>query len=289
MDLCSIETIKYIQRAFGFKNSKSLGQNFLTDASVIQAMVDAAEIEPDDLVIEIGPGIGVLTDAAARRAKEVVAVELDKSLLPVLSYTLSEHNNVEIINQDILKVDLNSLIESKGYSRERVKILGNLPYYITTPIITELLEKGVNARSITIMMQKEVAERVVASPGGKTFGAITLLVQYFSEAHEIVQVPKEVFVPVPKVDSAVVKLNLLEEPAVQVKSRDMFFRCVKAGFGQRRKTLSNSLSGIGMDKESIKMAIERAGIDGVRRAETLSIEEFGRLSDEFFILAHVEN
>ena len=279
MNLCSKETIKYIQKVFGFKNAKSLGQNFLLDQGVIDAMVEAAEITEDDLVIEIGPGIGVLTDAAAKKAKKVIAIEIDRGLIPVLSYTLGEHKNVEVINEDILKTDLNEIIEKEGYPRENVKIMGNLPYYITTPIITEILENRINANSLTIMMQKEVAERLTAEPGGRTFGAITVLVQFFSLPERVVLVPKESFFPAPKVDSEVVKMTLLEEPTVSVKDQKMFFRLVKAGFGQRRKTLTNSLMGTSLDKEVIKKALEKAGIDGGRRAETLMLSEFAALSD----------
>lgn len=279
MNLCAPETIKYIQKTFGFKNAKGLGQNFLTDPGVIEAMVDAAEIGPEDLVIEIGPGIGVLTDAAAKRAKKVIAIEIDKALLPVLKYTLAHHNNVEIINEDILKVDLNKIIREEAVEKQNVKIMGNLPYYITTPIITQLLEKGTRAASITIMMQKEVAERIVSPPGKKSFGALSVAVQYYSNPQKVVSVPKEVFFPIPKVDSEVLILTLLEKPAVEVKDKEMFFRLVKAGFAQRRKTLSNSLKGAGLDKDAVEKALEDSGIEGSRRAETLSLEEFASLSD----------
>lgn len=279
MNLCAPETIKYIQKTFGFKNAKGLGQNFLTDPGVIEAMVDAAEIGPEDLVIEIGPGIGVLTDAAAKRAKKVIAVEIDKALLPVLKYTLAHHNNVEIINDDILKVDLNKIIQEEAVEKRNVKIMGNLPYYITTPIITQLLEKGTRAASITIMMQKEVAERIVSPPGKKSFGALSVAVQYYSNPQKVGSVPKEVFFPIPKVDSEVLILTLLEKPAVEVKDKEMFFRLVKAGFAQRRKTLSNSLKGAGLDKDAVEKALEDSGIEGSRRAETLSLEEFASLSD----------
>lgn len=279
MNLCAPETIKYIQKTFGFKNAKGLGQNFLTDPGVIEAMVDAAEIGPEDLVIEIGPGIGVLTDAAAKRAKKVIAIEIDKALLPVLKYTLAHHNNVEIINEDILKVDLNKIIREEAVEKQNVKIMGNLPYYITTPIITQLLEKGTRAASITIMMQKEVAERIVSPPGKKSFGALSVAVQYYSNPQKVVSVPKEVFFPIPKVDSEVLILTLLEKPAVEVKDKEMFFRLVKAGFAQRRKTLSNSLKGAGLDKDAVEKALEDSGIEGSRRAETLSLEEFAALSD----------
>ena len=279
MDLCSISTIKDIQKLFGFKNAKSLGQNFLTDPGVIDAMVEAAEIGPDDLVIEIGPGIGVLTRGIAARAGEVIAVELDKALIPVLNFTLADFNNVEILNEDILKVDLTALIDEKGYSAEHVKIMGNLPYYITTPIITGLLENHVPAKYITIMMQKEVADRVRAVPGSKTFGALSVAVQFRSLVAEVVEVPRDSFFPAPKVDSEVLRLELLAEPAVAVNSQEMFFKVVKAGFGQRRKTLLNSLAGGGFDKDLVRSALEKAGIDEMRRAETLSLEEFAALAD----------
>ncbi len=307
MDLCSISTIKYIQKVFGFKNAKSLGQNFLLDSDVIKAMADAAGLGSDDLAIEIGPGIGVLTHEIAKRAGKVIAVEIDKALLPVLQYTLAEHNNVEVINQDILKTDLGKLIaenlpisenlpmeinQSEGseidsvsdgnkntVKRNHVKILGNLPYYITTPIITELLENHVPAKSITIMMQKEVAERIVADPGSKTYGAISVMVQYYCQVEKVIEVPRDSFFPAPKVDSEVLNLIIRDEPAVKVRDQSLFFRLVKAGFGQRRKTLSNSLTGTGIEKERILDALKQTGIDGTRRAETLSLEEFAALTE----------
>ena len=280
MDLCSVSTIKYIQKTFGFKNAKSLGQNFLLDNSVITSMADAAEITGDDLVIEIGPGIGVLTYEIAKRAGRVVAVELDKSLIPVLKYTLAEYNNVEIINYDVLKVDLKKIIEEKKPEAPRnVKIMGNLPYYITTPIITDLLENGVPTESITIMMQKEVAERIVANPGSKTFGALSVAVQFYCEVERVVEVPRDSFFPAPKVDSEVLKLRVLEKPTVYVNDKERFFALVKAGFGQRRKTLSNSLLSTGIEKEKILAALKCAGIDPMRRAETLSLKEFADLSN----------
>lgn len=283
MDLCQIANIKYIQKKFGFKNSKSLGQNFLINSDVIRDMVEAAEVGPKDLVIEVGPGIGVLTTGIAEKAGKVIAIELDKSLLPVLDFTLAGYPNAEVINQDILKADLPGIIEEglKDLPQGKVKIMGNLPYYITTPIITELLEKDIPAESITIMMQKEVADRVVASPGSKIYGALSVLVQYYCKAEEVVFVSKENFFPAPKVDSAVIKLTKLEEPSVKVKDKDLFFKLVRGGFGQRRKTLQNSLVGGGFEKEKVKACLEEAGIDGNRRAETLSLEEFAGLANAF--------
>ena len=281
MDLCNISTIKHIQKIFDFRNRKSLGQNFLIDRSVIDSMVEGSEIQGEDLVIEIGPGIGVLTDAIAQRAGKVLAIELDKSLIPVLRYTLGEYNNIEILNEDILKVNLEEEISKRlTETISHVKIMGNLPYYITTPIIMDLLEGKVPAESITIMMQKEVAERIMADPGSKTYGALSVAVQFYCETELLELVNKEKFFPAPKVDSAVLKLTMRDEPAVQVKDEKLFFKLVRAGFGQRRKTLLNSLAGGGFDKEEIKTCLEKAGIDGTRRAETLSLQEFGKLADQ---------
>ena len=284
MKLYAPSTIKDIKERYGFKLSKSLGQNFLTDKNIIDRIIESAEIGPDDLVIEIGPGIGVITREAAETARKVIAVEIDKNLIPILKETLSDVDNVEIVNQDILKTDVNQLIASLGDSISGVKIIGNLPYYITTPIIMKLLEDGVKADSITVMMQKEVADRIKAFPGSKAYGALSVAVQYYCTVEAVVNVPKEVFVPQPKVDSTVLRLNIREEAPVKLLNREIFFRCVKAGFGQRRKTLLNSLMGIeGITKEGVKAALEAAGIDPSRRAETLDLEEFAKLSNEVYL------
>lgn len=284
MKLYAPSTIKDIKERYGFKLSKSLGQNFLTDKNIIDRIIESAEIGPDDLVIEIGPGIGVITREAAETARKVIAVEIDKNLIPILKETLSDVDNVEIVNQDILKTDVNQLIASLGDSISGVKIIGNLPYYITTPIIMKLLEDGVKANSITVMMQKEVADRIKAFPGSKAYGALSVAVQYYCTVEAVVNVPKEVFVPQPKVDSTVLRLNIREEATVKLLNREIFFRCVKAGFGQRRKTLLNSLMGIeGITKEGVKAALEAAGIDPSRRAETLDLEEFAKLSNEVYL------
>lgn len=288
MDLYSPQVIKAIKQKFGFKNSKSLGQNFLTDPDVIRGIVEGAGITEKDLVIEIGPGFGVLTDEGAKHAGKVVAIELDKDLIPVLDFTLAAHKNIEIINEDVLKINLNELIERKleeekenGRELTSVKIIGNLPYYITTPILMELLEGEIKAESITVMMQKEVAERIMASPGTRVYGALSVAVQYRTIAEVVAQVPRESFFPAPKVDSEVLKLTLRKEPAVKPKSEENFFRMVKAGFSQRRKTILNSLSTTGLSKEEISNCLERAGIDSKRRAETLSLEDFCSISDYF--------
>ncbi len=284
MKLHSPATIADIKERYNFRLSKSLGQNFITDRSVIERIVDGSGAGPEDLVIEIGPGIGVLTDEAADRAGHVTAIEIDSKLIPILGETLAGHNNVDIVNQDILKTDLNALIEerrSEGLFTGDVMIIGNLPYYITTPIIMKILESGVRASSITIMMQKEVADRIKASPGNKTYGALSVAVQYYCTVQQVAKVPKEVFVPRPKVDSSVLKLTLRKEKPVELTDEKIFFACIKAGFGQRRKTLLNSLTGVrGLSKDAVRDVLESAGIDPVRRAETLDIKEFAAIANE---------
>lgn len=286
MKLYAPSTIRDIKERYGFKLSKSLGQNFLTDKNIIDRIIEGAGIGPEDLVIEIGPGIGVITSEAAETAKKVIAVEIDKNLIPILKETLADRDNVEIVNQDILKTDVNRLIDDcfRGEGDfSGVKIIGNLPYYITTPIIMKLLEDGVKADSITIMMQKEVADRIKAAPGTKAYGALSVAVQYYCTVEAVVNVPKDVFVPQPKVDSTVLKLKIREEKPVELKDREVFFSCVKAGFGQRRKTLLNSLMGVkNITKEAVRESLEAAGIDPSRRAETLDLEEFANLSNEVY-------
>jgi len=280
MKLYAPSTIREIKDKYGFKLSKSLGQNFLTDKNIIDKIIDATDITDEDLVIEIGPGVGVLTYEAAQQAKKVIAVEIDKNLIPILKDTLSEFDNVEVINQDVLKTDLNQIIDESGC--RGAKIIGNLPYYITTPIIMGILENHTRADSITIMMQKEVADRIKSGPGTKAYGALSVAVQYYCEVETVAIVPKEVFFPAPKVDSAVLKLNIRKEKPVELVDENMFFRCIKAGFGQRRKTLSNSLMGLGdVTKEQVKACLENLGIEEKRRAETLSLEEFANIANYF--------
>ncbi len=283
MKLYAPSTIEAIKEKHRFQLSKSLGQNFITDKNVIERIVEGAGAGEDDLVIEIGPGIGVLTAEAAEHAAKVVAIEIDSKLIPILDETLAEYDNVEVINQDILKTDLNEIIDVQrrsGSFTGDVKIIGNLPYYITTPIIMNILENSVRAESITIMMQKEVADRIKASPGNKTYGAISAAVQYYCEVEQVISVPKEVFVPRPKVDSAVLKLTIRKERPVDLIDEKAFFACIKAGFGQRRKTLLNSLTGTyGLSKDEIRIVLENAGINPVRRAETLNMNEFADIAN----------
>lgn len=286
MKLYSPATIKDIRERYGFRLTKSLGQNFLTDKNIIDNIIEASNIGENDLVIEIGPGIGVITKEAAAKAGSVIAVEIDKNLIPILQETLADETNVKIINRDILKTDLTAVIEEekKNFPQmESVRIIGNLPYYITTPIIMKLLEDGVPADSITVMMQKEVADRIKAAPGNKERGALSVAVQYYCQVVKVTDVPKEVFVPAPKVDSTVLRLDIRKEKPVELKDDKLFFKAVKSGFAQRRKTLLNSLaSGTGLGKDKIGQILEGAGIDPGRRAETLDIDEFAKIANEMF-------
>ncbi len=281
MELYNPLTIKLLKNKYGFQFAKSFGQNFLTDPEVIDGIAGGAGLGPDDFVLEIGPGIGVLTAEICRRAGKAASIEIDPHMVTVLHDTLAEFDNVHVIEQDVLKTDLKQIIEDEKGSCSHVKVLGNLPYYITTPIIMKLLTEHVPAECIVIMMQKEVAERICAEPGSRTYGALSVTVQYYCEVSMVMEVPRESFMPMPMVDSAVLRLDVRSKPAVEVKDEAMFFRCVKAGFSQRRKTLLNSLMTMGESKERVKAALEEAGIDPKRRAETLSLEEFGRLSDVF--------
>lgn len=286
MKLYSPATIKDIRERYGFRLTKSLGQNFLTDKNIIDNIIEASNIGENDLVIEIGPGIGVITKEAAAKAGSVIAVEIDKNLIPILQETLADETNAKIINRDILKTDLTAVIEEekKNFPQmESVRIIGNLPYYITTPIIMKLLEDGVPADSITVMMQKEVADRIKAAPGNKERGALSVAVQYYCQVVKVTDVPKEVFVPAPKVDSTVLRLDIRKEKPVELKDDKLFFKAVKSGFAQRRKTLLNSLaSGTGLGKDKIGQILEEAGIDPGRRAETLDIDEFAKIANGMF-------
>lgn len=286
MKLYSPATIKDIRERYGFRLTKSLGQNFLTDKNIIDNIIEASNIGENDLVIEIGPGIGVITKEAAAKAGSVIAVEIDKNLIPILQETLADETNVKIINRDILKTDLTAVIEEEKknfHQMESVRIIGNLPYYITTPIIMKLLEDGVPADSITVMMQKEVADRIKAAPGNKERGALSVAVQYYCQVVKVTDVPKEVFVPAPKVDSTVLRLDIRKEKLVELKDDKLFFKAVKSGFAQRRKTLLNSLaSGTGLGKDKIGQILEEAGIDPGRRAETLDIDEFAKIANGMF-------
>ena len=278
MDFISPSEIKKIASRYGFVFKKGLGQNFLCSQEVLEDIATAAQIN-DSGVIEIGPGFGVLTNELAKRAKKVVALEIDDRLIPILNDTLSEYDNVKVINKDILKTDIKELI-SQEFGSLPVSIAANLPYYITTPIITGVIEAKLPIKNLVVMVQKEVADRIVAKPGSKDFGAISVLCQYYAETEIIMTVPANLFVPPPKVDSAVVKLTFYKKPAVEVKDEKMFFRTVKAAFSQRRKTLLNCLSAnFPNDKAELVSILESVGIDPQRRGETLSLDEFAKLSD----------
>lgn len=268
------ELTKLLNR-YGFQMSKSLGQNFLVDQNIIGKIVDGLEIAEDDRVIEIGPGVGALTVGLSEEAGSVKSIEIDKKLLPILGEVLKDCNNTEVINNDFLKTDLHQLTDDKPY-----KIIGNLPYYITTPIIMKILEQGPKPELMVFMIQKEVAKRLSANPSTKDYGAITVAVNYYCEVEYLFTVSKEVFIPKPNVDSAVIRLTPHKKPPVSVMDENMMFSIVRAGFGQRRKTLSNSLKQVdGLSSDDVKQALEKVSIDPRRRAETLEISEFALLSD----------
>lgn len=277
MDLTSPSVIKNIRERFGFTFKKGLGQNFLTSRAVLEDIADAAQTH--DGVIEIGPGFGVLTSELASRAEKVVAIEIDERLIEILEYTLSSYGNVKIINDDVLKLDLKELIKNEFEGHE-VSVAANLPYYITTPIIAKLLEERLPVKNIVVMVQKEVAERLCAKSGSKDYGAITVMCRYFTNPEIVTTVPASLFVPPPKVDSAVLKLSVLDEPSVSVKNEKLFFRVVKAAFSQRRKTLLNCLcANFPIAKAQMSALLLSADIEPSRRGETLTLEEFAKLSD----------
>lgn len=270
------EVTHRILKHFGLKASHRLGQNFLIAPAVVEGILSAAEIQPGDRVLEIGPGIGTLTQALAEAGAWVTAVELDKKLPAVLAETLKGCDNVTIVSGDILKVDIEGLMGGEPF-----KVVANLPYYITTPILLALLEKKLNISLIVTMVQKEVAERMTALPGGKDYGALSVAVQYYTEPDIVLTVPPKSFYPAPEVDSVVIRCRRRAEPPVECRDEKMFFRVARASFGQRRKTLINALKGAGFLQEDIDRAVSRAGIDPGRRGETLSLEEFARLADGF--------
>ena len=278
--IASRSVTNHILKAFGLRMSKKLGQNFLIDASIVQGIVDAAEIQPGERVLEIGPGIGTLTQGLAEAGAEVTAVELDKKLPAVLAETLKAYDNVTIVPGDILKVNIPEIMGEGPF-----KVAANLPYYITTPILMTLLERHLPITRMVTMVQKEVAERMIAKPGSRTYGALSVAVQYYTEPEIVLDVPPRSFIPAPEVDSVVIACKVRETPAVDVMEEKMFFRVVKAAFGQRRKTLANALCGGGFPKEQVRDAMERAGIDPTRRGETLSLAEFAQLADEFSKIA----
>lgn len=269
----------------GFKHAKSLGQNFLNDQNVIDKIVEGSEIDEQTLVVEIGPGEGALTTELVEVAGHVIAIELDDRLIPILRTKFALHDNFEVIHEDVLSVDIKSIVSENMAKRglTKARIVGNLPYYITTPIITKLIESEAEFESLTVMMQKEVGDRIEAEPGTKLAGAITYAVHYRCTVDKLCDVSRESFYPVPKVDSVVLRLNMRDELAVNVNDENNFFKCIKAGFSMRRKTLLNSLQALDdVNKDDIKRALENANIDPSRRAETLTMEEFAELSNSIW-------
>ena len=265
---------------FGISAQKRYGQNFLIDANILEKIVASAGITKEDTVLEIGPGIGTLTQYLAEAAKQVICVEIDKNMIPVLEYTLADFDNVTVINQDILKADIVQILKENGAAS--AKVVANLPYYITTPIIMELLEKDAPIESITVMIQKEVAERMQTGPGSKDYGALSLAVAFYSKAEVKMTVSPNCFIPRPNVDSAVIRLDKLKEPAVKVNNKSEMFRIIKGAFEQRRKTLTNALShssAYKTDKKNIENALLEMGKNINIRGEELTLEEFARLSD----------
>mgnify|MGYP002597610463 FL=1 len=273
-------TIAVLQK-YNFSFQKKFGQNFLIDTHVLDKIIRSAEITKDDFVLEIGPGIGTMTQYLACAAREVVAVEIDKALIPILEDTLSSYDNVTVINEDVLKLDIVKLAQERNGGKP-IKVVANLPYYITTPIIMGLFESHVPVQSITVMVQKEVADRMQVGPGTKDYGALSLAVQYYAKPYIAANVPPNCFMPRPKVGSAVIRLECHEEPPVQVKDEKLMFRIIRASFNQRRKTLANGLNNaptIPVAKEDIIATIEELGYPASVRGETLSLEEFARLSE----------
>ena len=276
-------TIEILQK-YKFVFQKKFGQNFLIDEHVLEKIISAAGIGPDDFVVEIGPGIGTMTQYLAHAARGVAAVEIDKALIPILQDTLSAYDNVTVINEDVLKVDLEKLVKEKNDGRP-VKVVANLPYYITTPIIMGLFESHVPVESITVMVQKEVAERMQAGPGPKDYGALSLAVQYYAEPYIVANVPPNCFMPRPNVGSAVIRLQVHKNPDIRVKDESLMFRIIRASFNQRRKTLQNSLSHdpqLGISKEVVARILEEMGLSATIRGEALSLQQFAQFSDLVF-------
>ena len=274
MDLKDIKTQELVKK-YNFKFTKSLGQNFLVDDSVLSDIVDGAEVNNEDFIIEIGPGVGTLTAQLLMKAKKVTAIELDNDLIPILEKELGDNENFNLIHKDALKVDFNELIGDE----KSVKLVANLPYYVTTPIILKLLKDGYNFKSLTIMIQKEVAERINAAPDCKEYGALSVLVQYYCDTSIVRRVAPTSFIPRPKVESIVIKLDRLDKPRVETKDVKLMFELVRAGFNMRRKTLWNATKTLKVNKEKLEEAFEKSGIDPKRRAETLTVQEFATLAD----------
>lgn len=279
------EETKVKIKANDFHIKKSLGQNFLVDEGILNNIIQAAELSSEDIVMEIGPGLGSLTKLLANKAKKVIGIELDQSIIPLLTKTMAEYSNFVLVREDALKTDFDKVMAENTGSDKGYKVVANLPYYITTPLLMKMLESRYNIITAVVMVQKEVADRMLADPGGKTFGALSVAVQYYSKPEFVVKVPATAFIPPPKVDSAVVKLDIRTRPAVEVKDEALFFRVIKTAFSQRRKTILNNLSNgnFAVTKDEIEEVLQGLSIDPCRRAETLSLEEFARITDRFWL------
>lgn len=279
--LASPRETKAIIDSYSFNFQKKFGQNFLVDSNVLENIIEKAGITDEDLALEIGPGIGTMTQYLCESAREVVAIEIDETLIPILNYTLEDYDNVTIINNDALKTDIEKIVKKKNDGKP-IKVVANLPYYITTPIIMGLLEGKAPIDSITIMVQKEVAERMQTGPGSKDYGALSLAVQYYADANILMTVPASCFMPRPKVDSSVIKLDIYDKPPVNVCDEEMLFKIIRASFNQRRKTLANGLKNapnLPFTKEEIEDSITKLGKDVNIRGEKLTLEEFAKLTD----------
>ncbi len=285
-DIATPTRTKEIMKKYGFTFKKSLGQNFLIDPNILHNIVDHAGLTKEQGAIEIGPGIGALTEHLARASKKVVSFEIDQRLLPILEDTLSPYDNIKILQSDVLKANIGSVIEEEFAGTEDVMVVANLPYYVTTPIILKFLTENLPIKGLVIMLQKEVADRIAAAPGSKNYGSLSIAIQYYTEAATVMTVPKTVFLPQPNVDSAVIKLMKRDKPAVDVKDEEFFFVITRSSFSQRRKTILNNLTSQLPEgkakKESILSALEKANIDPIRRGESLSIPEFGALADALY-------
>lgn len=271
--------LKDTLRKHNFKFKKKFGQNFITDGNLLQKIVDAGEVGPDDVVIEVGPGAATLTKALAQRAKAVIAIEIDTDLVPVIEETMAEFDNFYLVQGDALQMNLDDVIREKLGEPHRCKVVANLPYYITTPLVMYFLEQGFSIDRIVIMVQKEVAERFAAQPGKKEYGAITVSLNYYGNVRNAFIVPRHMFIPQPDVDSAVVDIQPWAQKPLQADNEELFHRLVKAAFGQRRKTLNNALKTLNMDAALLQEALAQVSIDGTRRGETLSVAEFVALSN----------
>jgi len=281
-NLSSSKITAEIIKKYGFKMTKSLGQNFLINENILDKIIESADINSDDVVLEIGTGIGTLTQRLCENAKKVIAVEIDKNLIPILNETLSDYDNITIINKDILKTDINEELNNLSV-KQKIKVVANLPYYITTPIIMKVLEDKVNVDCMVLMLQKEVADRMNATPSTKDYGSLSIAVQYYCDTDIVCKVPKSSFIPEPNVDSLVLKLVVNEKRKVEINDEELFFKIVRGSFSKRRKTILNSLSNyedLG-DKDKIQKLLEISEIDAKRRGETLSIYEFANLAKNY--------